>query len=261
MISHHFAIERDDRAKPYGYAWAKDAKTLELAGLSAEQSLLLSLAHDELRFLLPANISHGLNGFFESAEHHLRNQTKPEVSAWRNKVASVPPTFPLLPPAIDDDVFASISQALFENRYLDIIYQAHRKKPKSDTVMALALVRQEPRLYLVVKYKGVIWRSIVSSPPPFPCLILSVLMTLSCKTTLPKGILASATAVRFACLFVLTNIKAFILPKRPYPLIRLSKNLTTIIISVQPCLIAKCWTGGLPNLAMMCGTSKKDDVE
>ncbi|OBX87234.1 helix-turn-helix transcriptional regulator [Moraxella nonliquefaciens] len=154
MISHHFAIERDDRAKPYGYAWAKDAKTLELAGLSAEQSLLLSLAYDELRFLLPANISHGLNGFFESAERHLRNQTKPEVSAWRNKVASVPPTFPLLPPAIDDDVFASISQALFENRYLDIIYQAHRKKPKPDTVMPLALVRQEPRLYLVVKYKG-----------------------------------------------------------------------------------------------------------
>ncbi|UYZ69306.1 hypothetical protein LP090_08675 [Moraxella bovis] len=64
-ISQRFAIEQDDRAKPYGYAWAKDAKTLELAGLSAEQSLLLSLAYDELKFLLPTNISHGLNGFLK----------------------------------------------------------------------------------------------------------------------------------------------------------------------------------------------------
>lgn len=154
MISQRFAIERDDRAKPYGYTWAKDAKNLELAGISAEQSLLLSLAYDELRFMLPANISQGLNDFFASAERHLRDQTKPQVSAWRNKVASVPPTQPLLPPTMDDDVFANISQALFENRYLDIVYQAQQQPPKSATVMPLALVRQEPRLYLVVKYKG-----------------------------------------------------------------------------------------------------------
>ncbi|WP_080946004.1 helix-turn-helix transcriptional regulator [Moraxella bovoculi] len=95
-----------------------------------------------------------MNDFFASAERHLRDQTKPQVSAWGNKVASVPPTQPLLPPTMDDDVFANISQALFENRHLDITYQAQRKKPKPATVMPLALVRQEPRLYLVVKYKG-----------------------------------------------------------------------------------------------------------
>lgn len=50
-------------------------------------------------------------------------------------------------------MFANISQALFENRYLDITYQAQQQPPKPATVMPLALVRQEPRLYLVVRYK------------------------------------------------------------------------------------------------------------
>lgn len=154
VLSGQFAIERDERNKPYGYVWAKNAKHLELAGISPEQALLLSLAYQELKFMLPENILWALRGFFDGAEHHLRHNDKPQVSAWRDKVASVPPTQPLLPPVIDDEIFANISRALFDNHYLDIIYQAQEQPPKPATVMPLALVRQEPRLYLVVKYQG-----------------------------------------------------------------------------------------------------------
>lgn len=153
-LSTHFDIERDDRTKPYGYTWAKNAKHLELAGISPEQALLLCLAYQELKFMLPSNILQALEGFFNQAERHLSSRDKPKVSAWRAKVASVPPTQPLLPPAIDDEIFANISRALFDNHYLDIIYQAQEQPPKPATVMPLALVRQEPRLYLVVKYQG-----------------------------------------------------------------------------------------------------------
>lgn len=154
VLSGQFAIERDERNKPYGYIWAKNAKHLELAGISPEQALLLSLAYQELKFMLPKNILQALEGFFDGAEYHLRHNNKPQVGAWRDKVASITPMQPLLAPVIDDEIFANISHALFNNRYLDIIYQAQQQPPRSATVMPLALVRQEPRLYLVVKYQG-----------------------------------------------------------------------------------------------------------
>ncbi len=154
VLSGQFAIERDERSKPYGYIWAKNAKHLELAGISSEQALLLSLAYQELKFMLPKNILQALEGFFDGAEHQLRHNNKSQISAWRDKVASITPMQPLLPPVIDDEVFANISHALFDNRYLDIIYQAQHQSPRPATIMPLALVRQEPRLYLVVKYKG-----------------------------------------------------------------------------------------------------------
>lgn len=154
VFSGHFAIERDDRTKPYGYIWAKNAKHLELAGISPEQALLLNLAYQELKFMLPINILQALDGFFEQAKYYLSGCDKPKVSAWRDKVASVSPTQPLLPPRIDDEVFANISRALFDNRYLDIVYQPPNKSVQNHTVMPLALVRQEPRLYLVVRHQG-----------------------------------------------------------------------------------------------------------
>lgn len=261
VLSGQFAIERDERNKPYGYVWAKNAKHLELAGISPEQALLLSLAYQELKFMLPENILRALRGFFEGAEHHLGHNDKPQVAAWRDKVASVPPTQPLLPPVIDDEIFANISRALFDNHYLDIIYQAQEQPPKPATVMPLALVRQEPRLYLVVRYQGYddirhlavnrIKSAKISTfdfnrPDDFDL-----------QAYIQKGILAWAMAVRFACLFVLVKIKAFISPKRLYLPTKLSVNTTRIITSQPPSMIPKCLIGGLPNSAMMCGKFKK----
>ena len=54
MLSEHFEIERDDRSKPYGYRWLDQAKGLALPNLTAQESLLLGLAEEHLKNLLPA---------------------------------------------------------------------------------------------------------------------------------------------------------------------------------------------------------------
>ena len=55
MLSVHFGIERDDRNKPYGYRWKDGATGLDLPILSEHESLLLTLAEQQLRNLLPVN--------------------------------------------------------------------------------------------------------------------------------------------------------------------------------------------------------------
>ncbi len=56
MLSQHFEIERDDRSKPYGYCWKEQAKALAVPDLTPAESLMLQLAGDYLRHLLPTQL-------------------------------------------------------------------------------------------------------------------------------------------------------------------------------------------------------------
>jgi hypothetical protein len=55
-LAQHFDIERDSRSKPYGYQWKPAARGLSLPGLNEKESLLLTLAQQHLRNLLPAEV-------------------------------------------------------------------------------------------------------------------------------------------------------------------------------------------------------------
>ncbi len=158
MLCEHFDIIRDDRTKPYGYRWdrnSRSSESLSLPNLSAQESLLLTLAQQYLNHLLPANLTASLNGFFKEAKYQL--DPTPENNKereWLKKVAVVSETQPLLPPKIDEHVFKSVSEALYHNRLLDIDYYNAKQENKSATVMPLALAQQGPRLYLVCRFYG-----------------------------------------------------------------------------------------------------------
>ena len=70
-LTEHFEIERDDRDRPYGYRWKERAEGLSLPGLNERESLLLSLAEQHLRNLLPASITKSLEAFFAQARSNL----------------------------------------------------------------------------------------------------------------------------------------------------------------------------------------------
>lgn len=57
-LSEHFDIERDDRSKPYGYRWRERAQGLAVPQLTPQESLLLQLAEEHLKHLLPARLMH-----------------------------------------------------------------------------------------------------------------------------------------------------------------------------------------------------------
>lgn len=155
MLADHFDIERDDRNKPYGYSWKERAKGLMLPRLTEQESLLLTLAEQYLRNILPANLMKSMEGFFFQARTNLgpHSNAKRERE-WLDKVRVVSTTQPLLPPKVRPGVFEAVSNALYANRWLALDYKNAAGKRVTADVMPLGLAQQGPRLYLVCRFKG-----------------------------------------------------------------------------------------------------------
>ena len=154
MLSEHFDIERDERNKPYGYKWKERAEGLALPMLSEQESLLLTLAEQHLRNLLPASLMKSMEGFFVQARTNLGpHANSKREREWLSKVRVVSTTQPLLPPKIVSGVFEEVSNALYGNRWLTLNYKNASGKKSDIEVMPLGLAQQGPRLYLVCRYR------------------------------------------------------------------------------------------------------------
>ena len=150
-----YGIERDDSSKPYRYRWKENVKGLTLPGLSTQESLLLTLAEQQLSSLLPAKLMKSMQGFFSQARGQLdEKSTSQREREWLDKVRVVSTSQPLLPPKIDANVFQQVSDALYGNQWLDVDYKNAEGERKASRVMPLGLAQQGPRMYLVCRYEG-----------------------------------------------------------------------------------------------------------
>ncbi len=155
MLSEHFEIERDDRSKPYGYRWLDQAKGLAVPNLSAQESLLLGLAEEHLKNLLPARLMKSMDGFFAQARRNLGSNSSAKLEKeWASKVRVVATSQPLLPPKIVPGVLEVVSEALYGNQWLHLNYRNSGGKSAAVDVMPLGLAQQGPRLYLICRYQG-----------------------------------------------------------------------------------------------------------
>lgn len=155
MLSEHFEIERDERSKPYGYRWLEQAKALAVPNLTPQESLLLLLAEEHLKHLLPARLMKSMDSFFAQAHRNLGPESNARLEReWPRKVRVVETTQPLLPPKIASGVFEAVSEALYSNRWLTLDYRNAADKRNKVEVMPLGLAQQGPRLYLVCRYRG-----------------------------------------------------------------------------------------------------------
>lgn len=155
MLSAHFEIERDDRSKPYGYRWLEQAKALAVPNLTPQEALLLQLAEEHLKNLLPTRLMKSMEGFFSQARRNLGPDSSARLEReWPGKVRVVATSQPLLPPKIVQGVFEVVSEALYSNRWLHLDYRNSGGKQSKVEVMPLGLVQQGPRLYLVCRYRG-----------------------------------------------------------------------------------------------------------
>lgn len=155
VLCEHFDIERDERSKPYGYHWKLQARGMSVPMLSAQESLLLTLAEAQLHHLLPAPLLQSMAGFFAQARYNLHhNDHRRKEEAWLKKVRVVSETQPLLPPRIYPGVFDAVSEALYTDRWLQVDYVNGAGKENVAEVMPLGLAQQGVRLYLVCRYRG-----------------------------------------------------------------------------------------------------------
>ena len=155
MLSEHFEIERDDSSKPYGYRWLEQAKALAVPNLTPQESVLLQLAEEHLKNLLPPRLMKSMDAFFSQARRNLGPESSARLEReWPGKVRVVATSQPLLPPKIVPGVFEAVSEALYSNHWLHIEYKNAGGKRTSADVMPLGLVQQGSRLYLVCRYQG-----------------------------------------------------------------------------------------------------------
>lgn len=154
-LSDCYDIERDDSSKPFRYCWKENAKGLSLPGLSTQESLLLTLAEQQLSSLLPAKLMKSMQGFFSQARGQLDAKGTPQREReWLDKVRVVSTSQPLLPPKVDDNVFQQVSDALYGDQWLDVDYKNAAGKKTRSRVMPLGLAQQGPRMYLVCRFDG-----------------------------------------------------------------------------------------------------------
>jgi len=155
MLAGNFDIERDDRNRPYGYRWKEQSRGFSAPALTEQESLLLALAEEQLRYQLPASLMKSMAGFFDQARGNLRNRpASSRERQWLGKVRVVSTSQPLLPPKLKPGVFEAVSRALYDNRWLEFDYRNAQGRRLKATVMPLGLAQQGARLYLVCRFRG-----------------------------------------------------------------------------------------------------------
>jgi predicted DNA-binding transcriptional regulator YafY len=150
-----FPLVSDERSRPYGWCWQKDAPAFDLPGISNSEAITLLLAREHLRTLLPTSTIAQLQPYFALAEQKLTAlEQHSGIAGWQHKVRVIPATQPLLAPKIDEAVQATLHEALLHERQCHLTYQKREAtKSESYPVHALGLVQRGQILYLVCTIK------------------------------------------------------------------------------------------------------------
>jgi predicted DNA-binding transcriptional regulator YafY len=150
-----FPIAVDSRDRPYGWSWLRDASSFDLPGLTVPEALTLTLVEQHLRHHLPPLTVDALRPHFRSAARTLSAVDDSAPSrAWLDKVRSVPPQQPLLPPHLDEECQRVVYLALMQDRQLKLHYR--KRDAEAPTVYAsvhpLAVVQRGGLVYLVCTF-------------------------------------------------------------------------------------------------------------
>ncbi len=148
-------IDKEASSKPHHFKSNETSKRLTVRSLNAKEALLLTLAEQQLRPILPTKLMKCMDSFFIEARSKLSDKPLAQLEReWLAKVRTINTTQPLLPPKIDPDVFEQVSHALYGNLWLEVDYKNAEGKRKTAKVMPLGLAQQGPRMYLVCRFDG-----------------------------------------------------------------------------------------------------------
>lgn len=143
-----FGLECNDGSIPYGWRWG--VAPIELPGVTLAEALSLQIVEETLKPLLPTSVLRTLQPRFEQAKVKLAALAEQNpAAAWAGKVMSVPPTLPMLPPMVDEDLLELIQTALLNGEQIEATYQGFSDEPKALQLHPLGLVVRGAVTYLV----------------------------------------------------------------------------------------------------------------
>ena len=150
-LSEIFPLISNERSRPYGWSWSKDAEAFAFPTMSPLQALTLELAHDHLATLLPASLLGTLAPYFKCADSVLSSgEGVKKLASWRKKVAIVPSNQPLIPPHYSEEIIEAVHSALLSEQQLEISYTSRELgETKTYPVHPLGIVQRGAATYLV----------------------------------------------------------------------------------------------------------------
>lgn len=155
-LSGLFPIVSDERERPYGWSWKKDAPLFSLPGLSQTEALTLAMVEQHLNALLPSSTLQQLDPYFREARQRLSNTPQCEhARSWLNKVRTVPTSQPFMPPQINADVQQTVYEALLADRQLEISYiKRGKKEAVTYRIHPVAAIQRGHVTYLYCRFVG-----------------------------------------------------------------------------------------------------------
>lgn len=153
QLSTPFQLYCDERSKPYGWCWSKEARRFDLPGMMLNEALAWGLLEQHLQLMLPSPAADHLAPYFATARQRLRQAPEARRSrSWMEKIRLLPPNQPLIPPHIDPQVHSVVSEALFCEKQLQIRYRKkHQAESELYQVHPLALIQRGHVLYLYAR--------------------------------------------------------------------------------------------------------------
>ena len=145
-----FGLDLNNTSIPYGWRLPPHVP-IDLPSITLAEALSLQLVEGTLKALMPPAMMHSLESRFLQAKRKLETlEAENQAAQWVNKVAVIPASLPMLPPAVDPVVLETVQDALLHNLQLNVEYRKFDAEQAScQTLHPLGLVQRGPVTYLV----------------------------------------------------------------------------------------------------------------
>ena len=143
-----FGLECNDGSIPYGWRWG--VAPIELPGVTLAEALSLQIVEETLKPLLPASVLRTVQPRFTQAKAKLVALAEQNSTAqWADKVKYVPPSLPMMPPVVDEDLLEMVQMALLNNEQIEVAYLAFSNETKTLRLHPLGMVARGSVTYLI----------------------------------------------------------------------------------------------------------------
>jgi predicted DNA-binding transcriptional regulator YafY len=150
VLSGIFPLLCNDKGQPYGWRWS-DGAACDIPGITTAEALSLVLAEEAIRPFLPPALSRVMQPQFDLAKKKLQTLGPGHpLSRWQDKIASVPPTMPLLPPNINPEILSRIQNAVLQEKQVEVDYQRLTAEKAEPLILhPLGLILRGNIMYLI----------------------------------------------------------------------------------------------------------------
>ncbi|WP_119157534.1 helix-turn-helix transcriptional regulator [Caldimonas tepidiphila] len=151
-----YPIECDQRSRPFGWRWGKNAQRLSLPDMDWPEAVSFQMLATYLEGVLPSSVLETLQPYVEEARRKLAQhfQNLP-LRRWPERVRIIPPGPSLVAHRVPKAVHAATTEAVLLGQQLSILYRGFEKPDaKRYIVSPLGLVQSGSGFYLPVRFQG-----------------------------------------------------------------------------------------------------------